>query len=384
MKVELHILQNFAPSCLNRDDTNAPKDCEFGGERRARISSQCIKRAIRWDGTFRELLKGYLSNRSLRFPTQVKELLIEMGVDEKAANIIAKGLQDIAKKEKEEDETQTSPKKKDTYELDIFKTPQIMFYTSEEVKGCAEAIKSLLDQGLKPTEVAKEIKKKKSRKDVFPAPRSADIALFGRMVTSDKFADVPAACQVAHAISTNRVAMELDFYTAVDDLQPEEETGASMMGVVGYNSSCFYRYALVDIDQLDENLEGDWELTTRAVEAFIRAAVIAIPTGKQTSMAAHNPPEAIFAVVRANGAPASLANAFVKPVRPSRDKDLITASIEAMVDYWERLMKLYGGNGIHARAICQLKDADLRGLTTDKVDSLEELVDNVMQAVKSK
>src|SRR5690348_12107062 len=47
MFVELHMLQNFAPSNLNRDDTNAPKDCEFGGYRRARISSQCLKRAIR-------------------------------------------------------------------------------------------------------------------------------------------------------------------------------------------------------------------------------------------------------------------------------------------------------------------------------------------------
>src|SRR5579863_3728261 len=47
MYVELHLLQNFAPSNLNRDDTGAPKDCEFGGYRRARISSQCLKRAIR-------------------------------------------------------------------------------------------------------------------------------------------------------------------------------------------------------------------------------------------------------------------------------------------------------------------------------------------------
>src|SRR5581483_58705 len=47
MFVELHILQNFAPSNLNRDDTGSPKDCEFGGYRRARISSQCLKRAIR-------------------------------------------------------------------------------------------------------------------------------------------------------------------------------------------------------------------------------------------------------------------------------------------------------------------------------------------------
>src|SRR5262245_26620097 len=47
MILELHILQNFAPSNLNRDDTGSPKDCEFGGYRRARISSQCFKRAIR-------------------------------------------------------------------------------------------------------------------------------------------------------------------------------------------------------------------------------------------------------------------------------------------------------------------------------------------------
>ena len=49
MKIELHMLQNFPPSCLNRDDTNSPKDCEFGGVRRARISSQSLKRAIRQD-----------------------------------------------------------------------------------------------------------------------------------------------------------------------------------------------------------------------------------------------------------------------------------------------------------------------------------------------
>ena len=38
--LELHILQNFAPSNLNRDDTGSPKDCMFGGSRRARISTR--------------------------------------------------------------------------------------------------------------------------------------------------------------------------------------------------------------------------------------------------------------------------------------------------------------------------------------------------------
>ena len=45
--IEIHALQNFAPSNLNRDDTGAPKDAFFGGTRRARVSSQCLKRAVR-------------------------------------------------------------------------------------------------------------------------------------------------------------------------------------------------------------------------------------------------------------------------------------------------------------------------------------------------
>ena len=45
--IELHILQSFPVSCLNRDDVGAPKSATFGGVNRARISSQCLKRAIR-------------------------------------------------------------------------------------------------------------------------------------------------------------------------------------------------------------------------------------------------------------------------------------------------------------------------------------------------
>ncbi|MDW8345024.1 MAG: type I-E CRISPR-associated protein Cas7/Cse4/CasC, partial [Verrucomicrobiae bacterium] len=45
--IELHIIQSFPVSCLNRDDVGAPKTAIFGGVTRARISSQCLKRAIR-------------------------------------------------------------------------------------------------------------------------------------------------------------------------------------------------------------------------------------------------------------------------------------------------------------------------------------------------
>ncbi len=378
MKVELHLIQNFAPSCLNRDDTNTPKDCEFGGHRRARISSQCIKRAIRWDGTFQERLEGYLSSRSLRFPNQVAEVLKKMGVEQDSANIIGKNLQDIAKSEKKE---QGEKKAEDNYELDIFKTPQIVFYTPDEVRACAESIKSLLDKNVKPQDAVKEIRNKKSGRFVhFPTPRSADIALFGRMVTSDNFKHVDAACQVAHAISTNKVLMDMDFYTAIDDLQPEAETGAGMMGVTGFNSSCFYRYSLIDMEQLKKNLGGDEELARKTLEAFLHASVAAIPTGKQNSMAAQNPPDAIFAVVRQDGAPMSLANAFATPVKPARDKSLVQASIEAMDSYWGKLTKVYGEDGVNVRPICLVEEAELDSLKNQKVSSFEELVRKIADA----
>lgn len=266
MIIELHILQNFAPSCLNRDDTNSPKECLFGGYRRARISSQCTKRAIRWNDTFREELSPYLSARSLRFPTQVYEKLLALDVDKGPAKEVCKGLQAIAKKEAQkeasaegagEDATKESTKSKDSYELDIFKTPQMVFYTEDEVNECAKQIKRLLDSGMKPKEVLKKDKKGKFvNLPIFPVPHSADIALFGRMVTSAHFDNIDAACQVAHAISTHKVGVEFDFYTAVDDLQPKEDTGAGMMGTVEFNSACYYRYANIDLRQLVDNLLG--------------------------------------------------------------------------------------------------------------------------------
>lgn len=379
MIVELHLIQNFAPSCLNRDDTNTPKDCEFGGHRRARISSQCLKRAIRWDGTFREQLGGYLASRSLRFPDQVKDMLIELEVEEKAANIIGKNLQGIAKKEAKEAEGEAaSEKPEDSYAPDVFKTPQIVFYSTDEVTACANIMKELLDKGTKPADVVKEFRSRKSR---FPQPRSADIALFGRMVTSDQFVNVDAACQVAHAISTNKVNMDMDFYTAVDDLQPEEETGAGMMGVTGFNSSCFYRYSLVDMDELTKNLGGEGELALRTLEAFLRASVAAIPSGKQTSFAAQNWPSAIFAVVRKQSAPASLTNAFVTPIRPTGEKSLVQASIEAMDRYWGKLTRVYGANGVQARPICLVEETELTEIKDQQVPSFDELLSRVMEAV---
>ena len=171
---------------------------------------------------------------------------------------------------------------------------------------------------------------------------NADIALFGRMVASKTELNVDSSCYVAHALSTHKVDMEMDFFTAIDDLQEETESGAGMMGIIMYNSSCFYRYTVVDLDQLSLNLQGDFDKTKMILKGFIQASVHAIPIGKQTSMAAFNLPDFIMATVRKDQ-PWSLVNAFVEPAKLGlKDTDLISESISKFDAYLKQMAEMYG------------------------------------------
>ena len=61
----------------HRDDTGSPKDCELGGVRRARISSQCYKRAIRDAFSQHELLdEAEQATRTKRLVEAVAERVI--------------------------------------------------------------------------------------------------------------------------------------------------------------------------------------------------------------------------------------------------------------------------------------------------------------------
>ena len=76
------------------------------------------------------------------------------------------------------------------------------------------------------------------------------------MVASDPSLNYDAAAQVAHAISTHSVQNEFDYFTAVDDLSPEDNAGAGHLGTVEFSSSTLYRYATVNVDELRASL-GD-------------------------------------------------------------------------------------------------------------------------------
>jgi len=351
MFIELHLLQNFAPSNLNRDDTGSPKDCTFGGFRRARISSQCLKRAIRSHFSERNLVtSGDLAVRSKRIADQIAEKLVAAGTKPEDAMVAARGVLTAAGIGFKDDKSQ-----------------YLVYFGNDEIAAlvaiCGKHLPALLASAKPEDKPADEQNGKKSKKAAkkdakdavgkevqeevaaaIGSGRAVDLALFGRMLADIPEKNVEAACQVAHAISVNEVEMEMDFYTAVDDLRPEDTQGADMMGMIEFNSSCFYRYAKLDLAQLAKNL-GDPAKVRGAARAFVQSAIEAIPTGKQNSMAAHNPPSYVRVLVREGGEAWNLANAFLGPVRVARrsDGDLVKLAIDKLEAHFAALRRMYGG-----------------------------------------
>jgi CRISPR system Cascade subunit CasC len=173
--------------------------------------------------------------------------------------------------------------------------------------------------------------------------------------------------------------MDMDFYTAVDDLLPEDTTGAGMLGTLEFNSACFYRYANVDLRQLSDNLD-DHDLALRTVEAFLRAFIHAVPTGKQNSTAAQNPPSFVMTVVRNKGL-WSLANAFLKPVRADENGDLVANSIKALDTHWSQLSAMYGEDGIVGKWWAALDGESIVNLKSARADGVEDLIGRTISAI---
>ncbi len=373
MILELHLIQNFAPSNLNRSDTGSPKDCIFGGVRRARISSQCFKRAMR--DYFREKFErpGELAERSTRLVEHVVERLVEKGHDEQVAIkvvIQALSIVDIKAKEKKS--------KKDPAKVE-YRTEYLVFMGRDEIAKLTEVCEEYFDE-LSKDKVASAITNEVNKKlmDLMKEGKAADLGLFGRMLADLPKQNRDAASQVAHAISTHKVGLEFDFFTAVDDLRPEDTAGSDHLGTVEFNSACFYRYANVDIDKLRENLQKDEELTRATVAAYIKAAVEALPTGKQNSFATHEKPSLVYAVVRDSGM-MSLANAFEKPVYDNKG-GVVEKSIESLVEHYGKVTGVYGDDAV-SRVFVVTANGDKAEALGENAGSFNTLLDKTISAI---
>lgn len=378
--LEVHALQNFAPSNLNRDDTGSPKDAEFGGYRRGRISSQSMKRAMRKYVEHEQLLDAdELGVRTKRVVGELVERLTGTAHPERDEEVTTRTVQAALAAL--------------SLGLDDGKTEYLLFLGENELVALAAAIESNWETLSKENSDKGGKKSKGDAKKGFPKEvaeallesldggKAVDLALFGRMLADlpDKSRD--AAAQVAHAISTNETTREFDFYTAVDDLRPQDTSGADMLGTVEFNSACYYRYLAIDLEKLRENLGGDGELLGKGLAAFLKAAYFATPSGKQNSFAAHNPP-AFFAIsVRSGAAPRNLANAFELPVRPGDGKSLTERSLERLDDEWRALDAALGEGDTSEVAVLSLIDA-LDHLAPAREARLQDVIDRSVAAAR--
>jgi CRISPR system Cascade subunit CasC len=364
--VDIHIIQTVPPSNLNRDDTGSPKTAVYGGQRRARVSSQAWKRATR------DAFDSLLDTSELGVRTKrVVELLGDEITKQDPA--LAERSSELAAAVLEAAGIKTKPARKAGA---LPESTYLLFLSNRQVSGLAElAVQAAHSAGDgAPTFDKREARARADRE------HSVDVSLFGRMVADATDLSVDAAAQVAHALSVHTVANEYDYFTAVDDhknADEEEDAGAGMIGTVEFNSSTLYRYATVDVDRLQDNL-GDAAVTRRAVEAFVRAFVSSMPTGKQNTFANRTLPDAVLLLVRESQS-INFVGAFEDAVADSEPGGRIAASIQRLAQHGRELHDAFDeqpvaawnfGVGERTAPLAELSDRTTFDTTVGAVGSL--------------
>lgn len=335
------MLQTVPPSCINRDDTGSPKTAIYGGVTRARVSSQAWKHAMRQAFVEESLLdEEDVGKRTKKVTELVEKEIAALAPEKDAAKLAKKTLDNAGIKNDEKG------------------TKALFFISQAQIKALAQlAVEECAD-------------KKEYKKALSTAP-SADIALFGRMVADDPSLNFDAAAQVAHSISTHAVQNEYDYFTAVDDCQVEDNAGAGHLGTVEYNSATLYRYATVNVMELERHLGA--KKAAEVVRSFGEAFIRSMPTGKQNTFANRTLPDAVYVTIREDQ-PVNLCGAFERAVRKSLE-GYAEPSKSALQAYAQQLYQSFAeapaksftvGTGLEALAPAQPLNTML--------DALEEAV----------
>ncbi len=320
--IQLHMLTNYAPSNLNRDDLGRPKTAKMGGFDRLRISSQSLKRAWRTSELFEEVFGDKLGIRTKRMGIEIYTYMCDNGVPEKKAKKWAQKI--ISKFGKLKKEKKDNP-------LTCLEIEQLVHIAPKEKALIFSLADTLIKEDRDPEEKELEL----LRKDT----EAVDIALFGRMLASDPKYNIEAAAQVAHAITVHRVSVEDDYFTAVDDLnRHEEDSGSAHIGENSFGSGIFYIYICINKTLLIENLNNNQELANKAVRVLAEVASKVSPSGKQNSYASRA--RALYLMAeKGSQQPRQLSSAFLKPVGGI---DILRESINRIEMLRQNMEKVYG------------------------------------------
>jgi CRISPR system Cascade subunit CasC len=372
--VTIHLLREVPPSKLNADDTGAPKTGQVGAVLRAAWSSQAQKAAMR----------SFFRSAQLLDPAELA-VRTKYTVDLVAASVRCSG-QDSGRVKAAVAKALAGGRLK---VLPDWKTEYLLFLPRRAVQAIADVVSDHLldllalvpssaevppsdegeaDEANKPEKPEKSAVKgvrraaKTTARAEVPAEvqreitailednrHTPEIALFGSMVADAPERSVRAAAQVAYAFTTHRAELFWDYFTARSDDEPGREqhgAGADMTGTIPFTSGCFLQVLHLDLRQLYRNLGEDepgLEQARRTMRAFLRAAIEALPSGKQNSMAAHCLPSFVLVEVRA-GQPRQYSNAFDQPVHPRTGEHggLIAQSTLALARGIASMDKAYG------------------------------------------
>lgn len=343
MFIDFHVLQTVPPSCVNRDDTGSPKTAVYGGVTRARVSSQAWKHAMR-RYFMDELGAEDVGQRTKRIVGMVREEIDRLGDAGDSEKLAVKALEAAILKFKTDKDGKT----------------KVLFFMSHK------QARNLARLAVQQPELLKDQEKCKA---ALMADPSMDMVLFGRMVANDSSLNFDAASQVAHSISTHAVQNEYDYFTAVDDRQEDDESGAAHLDTTEYNASTLYRYATVNVTELQRHLPGD---APAVVRAFADAFVHAMPTGKQNSFANRTLPADVYVTVRGDQ-PVNLVPAFEKPVSAGRGSGYLEGSENALAAY---ATKVYG-QGMADAPLLALCVGDMAEAIGAEQVTLAQLLDRV-------
>ncbi|HAJ79921.1 MAG TPA: type I-E CRISPR-associated protein Cas7/Cse4/CasC [Fibrobacteres bacterium] len=393
--INFHVLISHSPSCLNRDDQNMQKRAVFGGVERIRISSQSLKREMRKppENAF-NYWKSALGDPSVRTrnPVKIAELFSKELEKEYPKQVVERAAQLFLKASTNEDDIEDDAVDEigSTPELESIKKIAVAPWVLAEIReicNVVDSVKLTEEEMTKAKEkCSKQKGKKKQSEEVFiekaliakikkalepkkenlvkALGTAVDVALWGRMATSGLMTSVDGSLAVAHAITTHAAQADTDWFTAVDDLvQDSGEVGAGHLDTQEFSSGVFYRYASLNILQLQKNLGG--ASRDRALEIakhVFHMLCTVVPSAKQQSFAAHN--SADFAIVSFADQPISMANAYEQPIEKAKAGGYYKPSVEKLMEFWKSSNGFYN---LQENAACCSKDiAIAEGLTKKK------------------
>jgi CRISPR system Cascade subunit CasC len=373
--IDIHVLQSVPFANLNRDDTNSVKTVQYGNALRTRVSSQSWKRALR--EVFQERI-GEAALRTRRIGERVTDELAGRGwpaqLAERAGAHVAAGSSIKFELAKAKDDS-------DRAAVNKVLTNAMVYVPATAVVELAD----LAEEHRQELEAAKDIKKAgdksalpKDRIETVLRSRNGVINLFGRMLAEVDDAGVDGSVQVAHALTTHRTDIELDYFSAVDDITSawNDTTGSAHMGHAEFSAGTFYRYATIDLRDLAANLGAQPAEARELVEAFLGAFIESLPQAKKNSTAPHTIPDLVHVAVRGDR-PLSYAAAFEKPVSGSAEGGFVAASVRQLDAYAQVAAKLLGPGRVLANGWAGFTTQDLPGLGKQH-DSFGQLINEAL------